>query len=96
MADRLADFGVTLDMKDQLLKKHSAIFNSVLRQLKNERPEIPMYVILLGLHEHLDLDWVVQNLLNDANRTLIRDEMIEHYKIQGEAKSSAADLDMFS
>ena len=86
----LAEDGLNINMKDQIIKKNSPIINKAIRLLarktQSDGNKIPMYLIMLSLDTHFDLKWFVSNVLDDENKRVIRDELIDVHGL-GEEKS---------
>lgn len=94
----LQEYGIDIHMKDTILRKNSSVINECLRRLikgyENEGSNIPMYVILLSIDSIIGMDWFVNSVLDDDNRTRIRDESINAFG-RHEKKSDIDMLNLF-
>lgn len=84
----LAEDGLNINMKDQIIKKNSPIFNKAIRLLARKTHEdgkkVPMYLIVLSLDTHFDMKWLFSNVIDDENKRIIRDEVIDVYGLSEE------------
>ena len=80
-----ADFNIepfTLSTPEHQFKKRTGVFNQAIREVYDERnscEDIKLFHILLALHQYFELDWLMENILEDDIKSQVRDEMIEEY-----------------
>lgn len=92
----LAKHGININMRDQIIKKNASIVNESIRILARKKFDdgatIPMYLILLSLDTHFEIKWFCDTILDNENKKVIKDELIDAYGLS-EEKSVDALLD---
>jgi hypothetical protein len=84
------DTRLTLNIPEHKFKKNSEKFNFALRSIYDKyrvEEDIKLFHLLLALQEYFDMDWLVENILDESNNALIRQEMIDEYSIDPNAKA---------
>lgn len=71
----------TLNTPEHQFKKRTGVFNQAIREVYEERDYVDckMFHILLSLNQYFELDWLMENILEDDIKSQVREEMIEEY-----------------
>lgn len=82
------DSRITLNIPEHKFKKNSEKFNYAVKTIydRYSEGEMKMFHLLLSLQEYFDMEWLVSNILNDENKSIVKAEMIAEYNIDPNAK----------
>jgi len=82
------DTQITLNIPEHKFKKNSVKFNYAVKTIYDRYSdgEMKMFHLLLSLQEYFDMEWLVENILDDVNKNIIKSEMIKEYNIDLNAK----------
>lgn len=78
------DARLTLNIPEHKFKKNSAKFNFALKSIYDKyqlEEDIKLFHLLLSLQEYFDMDWLVENILDESNNAIIRQELLAEYSI---------------
>lgn len=80
------DVRITLNIPEHKFKKNSEKFNYALKSIyekyKDDEEDVKLFHLLLSLQEYFDMEWLVENILDDTNKKIVKSEMIEAYNIK--------------
>lgn len=89
------DVRITLNIPEHKFKKNSVKFNyalsSIYNKYNNEDEEIKLFHILLSLQEYFDMEWLVENILDDKNKEIIKSEMALEYNVKESDMAESSD-----
>lgn len=89
------DVRITLNIPEHKFKKNSVKFNyalsSIYDKYNNEDEEIKLFHILLSLQEYFDMEWLVENILDDKNKEIIKSEMALEYNVKESDMTESSD-----
>ena len=71
------DVQETIFIPEHKFKKIASKFNYALRAVyeENKKKDVKMYQIVLSLHEHFDIQWLVETILSKENKVIVKAEM---------------------
>ena len=64
-----------LNILESKLQKNPEKFNYALRYIAEHNDGVLMYHIILSLNQFLDPMWIVENVLDDVNKEIVKNEM---------------------
>ena len=81
-----ADESFTINIPEHKFKKHSEKFNWALRHVYETHLEedVRMFHLILSLQEYFEVDWLIENVVNKANKAKIKEEMTTEYNMKQE------------
>ena len=81
-----SDSILSLNFPETRLRRFSEKINWALRtvhkNLQGNGKDVKFFHIVLSLQEYFDMNWVVENILDEENRILIKSEMLVEYNIK--------------
>jgi hypothetical protein len=82
------DSRITLNIPEHKFKKNSEKFNHAVKTVYERYvdEDMKMFHLLLSLQEYFDMEWLVENVLDDDNTKIIKSEMLKEYNIDVNAK----------
>jgi len=82
------DIQTTLNIPEHKFKKMGDKFNYALRTVyeRHLSDDVKMFHILLSLQNYFDMQWLVENVLDDENKKNVVKEMKEEYNIKKTVK----------
>lgn len=82
------DVRITLNIPEHKFKKNSKKFNYAVKTIYDRytEQEMKMFHLLLSLQEYFDMEWLVENILDDVNKDIVKAEMIAAYNIDENSK----------
>ena len=82
------DLSVTLNIPEHKFKKISEKFNYALYTLykKYVDNDVKMFHILLALHEYFELEKLVDDILDNKNKKIVKTELADEYHVNATRK----------
>ena len=88
----LEPYALKITMPDAVLKRNASIINDCIRRVHERTDEegnkLPVTIIVCSIDRHHDVEWMVQNVLdNDLKRILVDEIMQENPLIDAKTRS---------
>lgn len=83
------DVSLTLNMPEQKFKRYASKFNQCIRKvyLSNKSKDVRLFHIILSLQDYFDMKWLVDNILDKKNKSLLEEETKLEYNVKFKKKS---------